>query len=155
VDGRERICTVVAVLIDTNVLVYVFDHRFPQKQRVAQGLLQRGIAAGGMLLPHQAIVEFIAVVTRPTKQGPPLLEAGDALREAESLVDQLPVLYPHEGLVRTAIDGATRYQLSWFDAHLWAYAKAYGLSVLISEDFQHGRKYGGVQVVNPFLDETA
>ena len=150
-DGRERICTVVAVLIDTNVLVYVFDHRFPEKQRVAQGLLQRGIAEGGMLLPHQAIVEFVAAVTRPTKQGPPLLATDDALREAASFLDQLPVLYPHGNLIRMAIDGTMRYQLSWFDAHLWAYAKVYGLPVLISEDFQHGRSYGGVRTVNPFL----
>lgn len=140
-----------AVLIDTNVLVYVFDHRFPEKQRVAQGLLQRGITEGSMLLPHQAIVEFVAAVTRPTKQGPPLLETDDALREAASFLDQLPVLYPHENLIRMAIDGAMRYQLSWFDAHLWAYAKVYGLPVLISEDFQHGRSYGGVRTMNPFL----
>lgn len=149
--GRERIYTVVAALIDTNVLVYAFDQRFPEKQRVARVLLQRGIAEGGMLLPHQAIVEFLAVVTRPTKQGPPLLAVGDAFQEAESFLDQLPVLYPHQNLVRIAIDGARRYQLSWFDAHLWAYAKAYDLPVLISEDFQHGRSYGGVRTVNPFL----
>ena len=31
-------------LIDTNVLVYRFDPRFPAKQRVAAALLRRGIA---------------------------------------------------------------------------------------------------------------
>lgn len=77
------------------------------------------------------------------------------MREAESLLDQLTVLYPREDLVRLAIRGAARYQLSWFDAHLWAYAEVYGLTVLLSEDFQHGRTYGGVQAINPFLEETA
>jgi predicted nucleic acid-binding protein len=40
--------------------------------------------------------------------------------------------------------------LSWFDAHLWAYAEHYGLSELLSEDFEHGRVYGAVRVTDPF-----
>jgi predicted nucleic acid-binding protein len=47
--------------------------------------------------------------------------------------------------------GAAAYQLSWFDAHLWAYAEHFDLSVLLSEDFQHDRVYGTVRVINPFL----
>ena len=43
------------------------------------------------------------------------------------------------------------YQLSWFDAHMWAYAEHYGLPEILSEDFEHGRIYGGVRVRNPFL----
>jgi predicted nucleic acid-binding protein len=50
----------------------------------------------------------------------------------------------------TALRGAAAYQLSWFDAHLWAYAEHYGLNLLYSEDFQHDRLYGSVRVVNPF-----
>jgi predicted nucleic acid-binding protein len=29
-----------------------------------------------------------------------------------------------------------------------------GCSVLLTEDMQHGRKFGGVTVQNPFLGET-
>lgn len=60
------------------------------------------------------------------------------------------VLYPNDAIVRTALRGAAAYQLSWLDAHLWAYAEHYGLSELLSEDFQHGRLYGSVRVTNPF-----
>jgi hypothetical protein len=45
----------VAALVDTNVLVYRFDPRFPEKQRVATDLLRRGIADASLRLPHQAI----------------------------------------------------------------------------------------------------
>jgi predicted nucleic acid-binding protein len=55
-------------------------------------------------------------------------------------------------MLRTALRGAAAYDLSWFDAHLWAYADYYGLSELISEDFQHGRMYGAVKAVNPFAE---
>jgi predicted nucleic acid-binding protein len=41
-------------------------------------------------------------------------------------------------------------RLSWFDAHLWAYAEHYGLAELLSEDLQHDRFYGSVRAVNPF-----
>ena len=47
--------------------------------------------------------------------------------------------------------GAAAYDLSWFDAHLWAYAEAHGIEELLSEDFQHGRTLDAVTVRNPFL----
>lgn len=37
------------------------------------------------------------------------------------------------------------------DAHMWAYAEVHRLETLYSEDFQHGRWFGGVRVVNPFV----
>ena len=138
-------------LVDTNVLVYRFDPRFPGKQEVATGLLRRGLAEGQVRIPHQAVIEFIAAVTRPLDDGRPLLLPEDARREAEEILREFAILYPTASLVRTAIRGWAAYQLSWFDAHLWAYAEEYGLPELISEDFQHERLYGTVRALNPFL----
>jgi predicted nucleic acid-binding protein len=140
----------VAALVDTNVLVYRFDPRFPEKQRIATELLRRGIAEDSIRVPDQAIVEFVAVVTRPLRGEPSLLTADEARREAEELLAQFGVVYPTEAVLRTALRGAAAYGLSWFDAHLWAYAEHYGLAELYSEDFQHDRLYGTVRVVNPF-----
>ena len=138
-----------AALVDTNILVYRYDLRFPEKQRIATQILRRGILEDSVRLPHQAIVEFIAVVTRPIR-GHIILKQLDALREAEELLKQFTVLYPNEAIVRTAIRGCAAYQLSWFDAHLWSYAEHYGLSEIWTEDLQHDRHYGTVRVVNPF-----
>lgn len=137
-------------LVDTNILVYRFDHRFPEKQRVADDLLRAGIADGTVWLPHQAIVEFFPAVTRPLGSEGPLLDSPEARREAEELLSQFDVLYPDADLVRLALRGAAAYQLSWLDAHMWAYAERFGMTELISEDFQHGRLYGTVRVLNPF-----
>jgi predicted nucleic acid-binding protein len=142
----------VAALVDTNVLVYRFDHRDPRKQQIATDLLRAGIADRSLRVPHQAIVEFVAAVTRPLSGAAPLLAAADAHREAEELLSQFDILYPEAALVRLALRGAAAYQLPWFDAHLWAYAEHFGLADLLSEDFQHGRLYGTVRVMNPFLD---
>jgi len=140
----------VAALVDTNVLVYRFDARFAKKQRIATDLLRRGIAEDSVRVPHQAILEFVAATTRPIAGKRSLLEPDEARREAEELLLQFTVLYPNAALVRTALRGMAAYQLSWFDAHLWAYAEHYGLTELYSEDFQHDRQYGIVRVINPF-----
>lgn len=136
-------------LVDTNVLVYRVDPRDPEKQRRATVLLRRGLEAGDLLVPHQAIVEFVAATTRPLPGGP-LLTPELARELAEQLLLELPVVFPDEGLLRLALRGAATYGFSWFDAHLWAYAERFGCELLYSEDFQHGRIYGTVRVVDPF-----
>jgi len=141
----------VAALVDTNVLVYRFDSRFPEKRKIATEILRRGIADDSVRVPHQAIIEFIAATTRPIR-GHRILKQSDALREAEEFLKQFTVLYPNEAIVHQAIRACGAYQLEWFDAHLWAYAEHYGLPEILSEDFQHDRLYGTVRVLNPFID---
>ena len=138
-------------LVDTNILVYRFDPRFPDKQARATAALRRGLRDDVVRVPHQAIVEFIAAVTRPRKPDGPLLSLPDAAREAEEIMMQFPMLYPNAEVVRLALRGAAAYHLPWFDAHVWAYAEHFGLAELWSEDFQHDRFYGTVRVVNPLL----
>ena len=140
-----------AALVDTNILVYRFDPRFPEKQGIAYALLRRGIEENSIRVPHQAIIEFVAAATRPLTGDRSLLSATEARREAEEFLTQFTILYPNEALLRLAFRGAAAYQLSWFDAHLWAYAEYYSLEELLSEDFQHDRLYGTVRAVNPFL----
>ncbi len=138
-----------AALVDTNILVYRFDGRFPEKQKVASAVLRRGIVEGTIRVPHQALVEFVAATTRVVG-GQSILSMPDALREVEEMLRQFTVLYPNEAIVRNAVRGCAAYQLSWFDAHLWAYAEHYGLAEILSEGFQHDRYYGTVRAVNPF-----
>ena len=142
-----------ANLVDTNVLVYCFDPRDPTKQRIATRVLNRRHWDIELVLPHQSLIEFVAAVTRPRPDldGEPLMPAAEAHRVIEDLMLQFRVLYPDEDVLRTALRGTAMYQLSWFDAHLWAYAEVNGLPELLSEDFEHGRHYGSVRAVDPFL----
>jgi predicted nucleic acid-binding protein len=141
----------VAALVDTNVLVYRFDARSPAKQARATELLRTGIADDSIRVPHQALIEFVAATTTSiTTSGSSMLSPDDARREVEDMLVQFEVLYPDEELVRIAIRGAATYGLSWFDAHLWAYAERFGLDTLWSEDFEDHRLYGRVRVKDPF-----
>ena len=141
-------------LIDTNIVIYRYDERFPEKQSIASDVLREGIVSGNVRIPHQVIVEFIAATTRGGPEAR-LLDPADARREAEELMAQFPIIYPDDAVLRTALRGAAAYGLSWYDAHLWAYADVHGIEELISEDFQHGRMYGTVTVRNPFAAEAA
>ena len=50
--GSEKTFIRVAALIDTNVLVYRFDDRFPEKQKVPTDLLRRGIREDSVRIPQ-------------------------------------------------------------------------------------------------------
>lgn len=139
-----------AALVDTNILVYRYDPRDAAKQKTAAELLRRGLVDGSLRLAHQALVEFYAAVTRPIRGFGSLLEHVDATREVEELLAQFEILYPDEGVIRSALRARATYQLSWFDAQMLACAETNGLTEILSEDFQDGRHYGRVKAVNPF-----
>jgi predicted nucleic acid-binding protein len=140
----------VAALVDSNVLVYCFDDRFPDKQRTARRVMREGLAGDALRVPHQALVEFVAATTRAARGETPLLADTDAWHEMQNFMTLYHVLYPSEAVLRAAVHGAVLHRLPWFDAHLWAYAEAFELDEILSEDFQHGRLYGRVRATNPF-----
>jgi predicted nucleic acid-binding protein len=142
----------VATLVDTNILVYRCDPRDPRKRSAALEVLRKGEISADLRIPHQALVEFVNSVTRLRGRTQPIMTLSDATRQAELFMVEFTVLYPNESVFRTALWGMAAYKFAWHDAHLWAYAEHYGLSELLSEDFDHGRRYGTVLVRNPFLE---
>jgi predicted nucleic acid-binding protein len=140
----------VASLVDTNILVYCYDPGDARKRAMARDLLRRGAAASVLRIPHQAMVEFVNAVTKPRTAGP-FLGREEAWRQAEDFLNEFQILYPNEKVFRTAMLGMAAYKIPWYDAHLWAYAEHYELPELLSEDFEHGRRYGKVRIRNPFL----
>jgi predicted nucleic acid-binding protein len=149
--GSGKTFISVAQLIDTNVLVYRVDARFPDKQQTATNLFEELVSSAECRIPHQALVEFYAAATRPLPGvRTSLLTPGEAREEIEMLLLISIILYPVENVPRLGLYGAAAFGLSWFDAHLWAYAEHYGCSIIYSEDFQHDRYYGSVKAVDPF-----
>jgi predicted nucleic acid-binding protein len=133
---------------DTNVLVYLFDAGAPTKQAAARTLLVERGEAGEIVLSTQVLQELYVAVTR--KLAKPLEEqvAFDALRDFAAFplvqVDSDMVL---AGAQRSRADG-----MSFWDALIVEAALGAGASVLYSEDLQGGRRYGPLEVVNPFAD---
>jgi len=142
----------VASLVATNILVYRCDPRDVRKRQAALEILRIGEISGEMRIPHQALVEFVNSVTRTRGREGPIMNLVDATRQAELFLEEFPVLYPNESVFRMALLGMAAYRFSWYDAHLWAYAEHYGLPEILSEDFEHGRRYGNVRITNPFVE---
>ena len=141
----------VASLVDTNILVYRCDPRDPRKREAALEILRAGEISGEFRIPHQALVEFVNSVTRSRGREARIMPLEAAARQAELFMEEFPVLYPNQHVFRAALYGAATYGLPWFDAHLWGYASHYCISEILSENFEHGRMYGGVRVRNPFV----
>ncbi|PYV75473.1 MAG: hypothetical protein DMG96_17060 [Acidobacteria bacterium] len=80
---------VAASLIDTNVLVYRFDPRF-KKLAIATKLLREGLSKDSIRIPHQAVLEFMAVATWVRIGTEPLLTQAEARREMRRRVDGPP-----------------------------------------------------------------
>ena len=97
-------------------------------------------------LSFQVLQELYATLTRKLQ---PNLER----QEARDIVDLLGSWKPLAidlVLIKRAWDLQDRYPLSWWDALIVAAAQAGDCRVLLTEDLQHGRKFGRVRVINPF-----
>lgn len=131
--------------VDTNALVYVFDDDSPRKQKVARELLDK--KADRIVMSTQVLSEFYVTVTR--KLGRPL-----AINRAIEVLDalcELPVHTPGTETVRSAVRRSIRSQVSYWDALIIETALAAGATILLTEDLQHGQKFGRLRVTNPLL----
>ena len=54
-----------------------------------------------------------------------------------------------------AINAASEHRLSFRDAMLRATAQKAGCAAILSEDLQHGCRFSGVAVLNPFAPDAA
>lgn len=46
-----------------------------------------------------------------------------------------------------------RFGVAWWDALIIAAAQSQGCRYLLTEDLQHGQRFGELEVVNPFVVE--
>ena len=95
----------------------------------------------------QVLNEFYTNAVRKTGVSPAIVRA---LVESYA---QWQVSPSGMGLLRRAWHWTDHAKINYWDALILAAAEINGCRWLLSEDFQHGRKYGTVQVVNPFRAE--
>jgi predicted nucleic acid-binding protein len=131
----------VTTFFDTNILLYAASSD-AKRQLANECLARRGLAS------VQVLNEFIHVARRKLGHDWPQIELALGLFRA-SLDDVVPVtLNTHAG----AIVLAREHGLSFYDALIVAAAQEAGCETLYTEDMQHGRKFGGLTIVNPFIE---
>ncbi len=135
------------VFIDTNLWAYRLDQREPAKSERVRSWLAEVIAEHQIVISTQVLIELRSVASR--KLQPPLGEQQiTALLQALACFE---VLSTDANLVLNAQQLAIREQLSWFNALIAEAAIRNRCAILCSEDFSHGRRIGGVEVVNPLM----
>lgn len=134
------------VFVDTNVLLYRFDHDAPKKLEIARAELRRLILDRAIVLSTQVLQEFYVAATRKLKQ--PL-----APERAGAVVDylvRLPLFQLGPVTIQRAIGLHRAHSLSFWDALIVASAIEAGADLLYSEDMQDGQQFAGVTIVDPF-----
>lgn len=135
------------ILIDTNVLVYLYDMGSPDKAAQARIVLDHLDLTRSGRLSVQNLAEFFHVATR--KIDPPLTRE-KAMIQISHFCRTWPIFDLTTLIILEAVRGARDYSLAYYDAQIWATARLNQVSVIFSEDFQDGQVLEGVRFVNPF-----
>jgi len=135
------------VSIDTNVLIYSIDTSDAAKQEIADGVVERLIAARGCM-PLQCLSEFYALTTRKR-----LITPHQAERVVERMLMSLVIVSAEALDVVEAMHLQQQHGMQYFDALLIATARRVGCTLFLTEDMQHGRSFGGITVDNPFRSD--
>ena len=132
------------VLLDTNVLVCVYDTSAPLKRSLARSALGALAESGAGAVSTQVLSEFFCVTSRR------MLNPETALIELLHHARTWTVVQVTAEVVITAAEAVRDYRLNFWDAQIWATAKVNQIDFIFSEDFNSGSVIEGVRFVNPF-----
>ena len=134
-----------SILLDTNLLVYLFDPRDPKRKLKAKEILVGIENSSQGCLSVQCLAEFFRVVT--AKIG---LSPAEIYPVIERWAGVFPTFPITPQIVLEAARGVRDYGISYFDSQIWAAARLNQVEIVFSEDFQDGQSIEGVRFVNPF-----
>lgn len=132
--------------IDTNVLVYAHDTDAGDRHATAKALLADLWDSRTGSLSTQVLQEFYAVVTRKFKPAMSLQKARAVVAAYGEWCD-VPT---QPQLIIAASRLEEEHTLSFWDALIVQAAIWADADRLVSEDLQHGRRFGVLTIENPF-----
>jgi predicted nucleic acid-binding protein len=130
--------------LDTNILFYAMDRDAEERHKLAMEIVDRAPVFDCVLI-LQSLCEFYAAVTRKGK-----MPSNEAEAQIDDWMQLFPVVSATSKSLTKAINAVNLHTLSFWDAMLWAVAREAGVTLLISEDFQHDRVLDGIRFCNPF-----
>jgi predicted nucleic acid-binding protein len=135
------------VFVDTNILVYAYDHTAGIKNTTAVELVKRLWEMETGCISIQILQEFCVITSRKITK--PL--GSDLIKEIISDLANWRLHTPEVTDLLRAIDIQQKNKISFWDAMVVQSALKLGCSTLLSEDLNDGQSYEGMQVVNPFI----
>lgn len=131
--------------LDTNVLVYWIDTAETAKHAAARRWVAAVWENGCGGISWQVLNEFYSNATRKFA-----VPGASARALVEAYSNWTPVAFDLP-LLRRAWYWTDHASVAYWDALILAAAEATGCKYLLSEDFQAGRQFGELTVVNPFV----
>lgn len=136
-----------ADFLDTNILVYSFDHSAPEKRSVSRELVAEALHGRGAVISYQVIQEFLNVATRKFESP---MSTEEARLYLNNVLSPLCTVWPSRELYAAALEIAHDAGFGFYDALIVASAAEAGCPRLLTEDLQSGRSIRGVTIVNPY-----
>ncbi len=129
---------------DTNLFIYSFDRTRPDKHDRARHLLD-AVLDRITAVPMQVVSETLNAAHRKRHLNAP--EARLACAALAAALDVEPAM-PEDAIAASRL--AEDHKLQFFDAQMVVIQSRLGTTLLLTEDMQDGRRFGTLQVVNPF-----
>ena len=134
-----------AYFVDTNILIYIYDAKDPDKRERAMAVAAALAASRRGVLSTQVLKEFCNAVTRKQFLKP---------EEADDVVRWLLAFWSVNDVgaaeIRRALPIAAAYQMKYYDALILVTARDNGASYILTEDGQSAPVLEGVRYLNPF-----
>jgi predicted nucleic acid-binding protein len=137
----------VKVALDSNVMIYSEGLTEDHRNAIAQNILS-AVPSDQLVIPVQSVSETLYWLINRAKM--PRMEASD---RAQFWISNYLSQAVTVAVMTAAMDVISTHGLQVFDAIILACAEEAGASVLLSEDMQHGFRWRGVTIINPFLAE--
>ena|SRR5579872_6626083 len=133
--------------LDTNIFVYSFDENSTAKARRASKLIRTAVETGKGIISYQVVQEFLNVAL---KRFATPMSAPEAAQYLATVLRPLWIVGSSQALFGEALRICDEHHLSWHDSLIVSAAIESECEILYSEDLQRGRRFGSLQVQNPF-----
>lgn len=138
------------VFVDTNILAYAHAPNEGKKYKIAVAALNELWEERTGALSTQVLQEFYSVATRKLKPQMSRIEARTLVAKYSTWCS----VQTDSQLLVSASVLEEKHNLQWWDALIIQAALRSGASTLLSEDMQHGQRFGELTVRNPFVESN-
>jgi len=138
--------------LDTNIFVYSFDRGAAAKSRRSTQLIRTALKTQKGITSYQVVQEFFNIALR---RFTPPMRVDEAEQYYSTIFRPLLSVHSSHALYLEALHLQARYRLSWYDSLIVAAAIQAQCELLLTEDLQHGQKFAGLQIENPFLSPAS
>jgi predicted nucleic acid-binding protein len=133
--------------IDTNIIVYIFDRKNIDKQKISVNILNKALSKIDAIVSFQVIGEFCSVSLKKFEVP---LSISDCKYFINKFLFPICEIFPGLDLYNKAVEVKEITNYGFYDCLIIASALYGSCNILYSEDLNPGEDIMGVKIVNPY-----